>query len=146
MKIPKFLVGLLIGGLLGTIFWYWQKSTSAEDGALSVLDRLAASEARVRELEARLRMTAANQTPPIESKKVGEPNTEEASKTEATADDLQQIDGIGPTYAQRLRDGGILSFAGLARLTPERVMEISGVRSREIAEAWINEAQEHLSG
>ncbi|MEJ2751095.1 MAG: hypothetical protein P8169_00160 [Chloroflexota bacterium] len=50
MKLPKFLVGLLIGGLIGSMYWYYQKSTSAEDGALQLLDRLAASDARVRDL------------------------------------------------------------------------------------------------
>ena len=52
MKIPKLFLGLFVGGLLGLLFWYYQKSTSAEDGALLLLDRLAAAEARIRQLEA----------------------------------------------------------------------------------------------
>lgn len=52
MKIPKIFLGLMFGGLLGLLFWYYQKSTSAEDGALVLLDRLAAAEARIRQLEA----------------------------------------------------------------------------------------------
>ena len=56
MKFPKFLIGLCIGAIVGLIFWYWQKSTSAEEGALAVLDRLATAELRVRDLEARLRL------------------------------------------------------------------------------------------
>ena len=56
MKLPKFFTGLLIGTAVGLIIWYWQKSTSAEEGALAVLDRLAAAEARVRDLEGRLRL------------------------------------------------------------------------------------------
>ncbi len=40
---------------MGLLFWYWQKSTSAEDGALVLLDRLAIAEARIRELEQQLR-------------------------------------------------------------------------------------------
>jgi hypothetical protein len=55
MKLPKFLAGLLIGTAIGLIIWYWQKSTSAEDGALAVLDRLASAEAPVRELESQQR-------------------------------------------------------------------------------------------
>ena len=144
MKFPKFLFGLLIGGLLGIIFWYWQKSTSAEDGALSVLDRLAASEARVRELEARLRQAAADRTAPPDPTSKIDDKTPAPVEEESTADNLQEIEGIGPTYARRLQEGGIDTFAELARQTPARVVEISGARSEGIAASWINEAQERL--
>ena len=46
-----FLIGFLIAALTALIVWYYQKSTTAEDGALGLLDRFADSEARVRELE-----------------------------------------------------------------------------------------------
>ena len=46
-----FLMGFLIAGLTALIVWYYQKSTTAEDGALDLLDRYADAEARVRELE-----------------------------------------------------------------------------------------------
>ena len=46
-----FLIGFLIATLTALIVWYYQKSTTAEDGALALLDRYADSEARVRELE-----------------------------------------------------------------------------------------------
>ena len=46
-----FLIGFLIAALSALIVWYYQKSTTAEDGALALLDRYADSEARVRELE-----------------------------------------------------------------------------------------------
>ncbi len=49
-----FLIGFLIALLMALIFWYYQKSTSAEDGALELLNRYADAEARVRELEAAL--------------------------------------------------------------------------------------------
>lgn len=63
---PNFLVGLIIGSLLALLFWYWNKSTTAEDGALDMLDRYAASQRRVRELEAEvaaLKATAEAPTP-----------------------------------------------------------------------------------
>jgi len=146
MKLPKFLVGLLIGGLLGLIFWYWQKSTSAEDGALSVLDRLAASDARIRDLESQLRMASAAQAA---SPKLTEQIDLCAGATdgsELTADNLQEIEGIGPTYARRLQDAGIYSFADLARQTPLRLMEITAVRSEPTAKSWIDAAQKRVSG
>lgn len=49
-----FLIGFLIGSLIALIVWYYQKSTTAEDGALDLLNRYADSEARIRELETAL--------------------------------------------------------------------------------------------
>ena len=49
-----FLIGFLIAALTALIVWYYQNSTSAEDGALELLDRYADAEARVRELEVAL--------------------------------------------------------------------------------------------
>ncbi len=46
-----FLIGFLIATLTALIVWYYQKSTTAEDGALDLLNRYADAEARVRELE-----------------------------------------------------------------------------------------------
>ena len=62
MKIPLLFSGLFIGALLGLLFWYYQKSTSAEDGAIDLLDRLADSEAHVRRLEAQLRELEADKS------------------------------------------------------------------------------------
>lgn len=54
-KLAKnFLLGFFISGLVWLIFWYWQKSTSAEDGALDLLDRLAVAEAKAQAAQARL--------------------------------------------------------------------------------------------
>lgn len=46
-----FLIGFLIAALTALLVWYYQKSTTAEDGALDLLNRYADAEARVRELE-----------------------------------------------------------------------------------------------
>ncbi|MFL7839238.1 MAG: helix-hairpin-helix domain-containing protein [Candidatus Promineifilaceae bacterium] len=146
MKIPKFLVGLLIGGFLGIIFWYYQKSTSAEDGALSVLDRLAASDARVRELEARLRLAAKDSPAPSKVVDSIDKIVPAPLAAQLQADDLMAITGIGPVYARRLQDGGVLTFADLAQRTPEQLMEICGVLPLYRAEDWISQAQERLGG
>jgi hypothetical protein len=58
----NFLFGLIIGCLLVALFWYWNKSTTAEDGALALLDRFAAADRRARELEAEV---AALKAPPV---------------------------------------------------------------------------------
>lgn len=57
------------------------------------------------------------------------------------ADDLEAIDGIGPTYAERLTAAGVTRFGQLAALTPAEVMAISKVRSESSAAAWIAAAQ-----
>lgn len=41
MRRSTFLTGFLIASLTALIIWYYQKSTSAEEGALDLLDRYA---------------------------------------------------------------------------------------------------------
>ena len=50
-----FLIGIFIGLFAGLLIWYWQKATSADDGALVLLDRLKAAEDRLSDLRAELR-------------------------------------------------------------------------------------------
>jgi len=129
---PNFLIGLLIGGLLALLFWYWQKSTSAEDGALDVLERLGEARRRIRELEAEL--AAARVEMPSRS----------AALPTSIPDNLEVINGIGPTYARRLREAGIKTFADLTNQPPERLREITGLKTWQAADPadWISEARQ----
>ncbi len=129
MRTAKFWTGLLLGSLLAVAFWYWQKSTSAEEGALEVLDRLAAAEGRLK--TAREQMAAAA---PVAPPAAAPPAP---AAVETAPDDLRQIEGIGPTYARRLHDAGIRTFAALASLSPRQVMELAGMRSQDTAVSWI---------
>ncbi len=43
MRRSTFITGFIIATLLALIVWYYQKSTSTEDGALELLDRYAAA-------------------------------------------------------------------------------------------------------
>lgn len=52
-----FFFGFVIATLIAIIVWYYQKSTSVEDGALDLLDRYAVSQARIRELESHLELS-----------------------------------------------------------------------------------------
>ena len=163
MKLPKFLTGLLIGTAVGLIIWYWQKSTSAEEGALAVLERLAAAEARVREMEGRLRLAqeqrydsdqpevlsglsdlwgldaAADETELSE----GETGSGNLTETESVGDDLKVISGIGLTYERRLKEAGIYTYADIAQQSPEELCSIAGLKSWQATapEEWIAEAQ-----
>ena len=50
-----FFFGFIFAALTALIVWYYQRSTTAESGALDLLDRYAAAQGRIRELEAQLR-------------------------------------------------------------------------------------------
>ncbi|MFQ5398492.1 MAG: DUF4332 domain-containing protein [Anaerolineae bacterium] len=62
------------------------------------------------------------------------------------AADVQSINGIGPTYAKRLRDAGVRTIADLAGQTAERLAEIVLLKAWQNADpsAWIAEAQTRL--
>lgn len=76
---------------------------------------------------------------------------ESAEETEALdlpegADDFTQIRGIGPRFAQALRDGGITTFDALARETPDSLAELMApyvaVRPQRIRDFdWIGQAK-----
>lgn len=175
MKRSKFLIGLLIGALLGLIVWYYQKSTSAEDGALDVLDRLARAEQRVRDLEHSLRQSAerdidrlATKVTELRSAVVDETAAavEEAPVVDAVdlaavevddvstgvvaaiqePDDLTQINGIGPVYARRLNEAGVLTFADLVERDPADLRAIVGLQPWHAADPaeWVAQAQARL--
>ncbi|PSP72990.1 hypothetical protein BRC86_11005 [Halobacteriales archaeon QS_3_64_16] len=55
--------------------------------------------------------------------------------------ELQRIDGLGPTYADRLTENGIEALADLERTDPEDVASIAEV-SESRAEEWIERAGE----
>lgn len=55
------------------------------------------------------------------------------------SDVLEEIKGIGPVFANRLNEAGILTFRQLASSSPEELAEITGV-SRWNPKEWIAEA------
>ncbi|WP_435196253.1 class III poly(R)-hydroxyalkanoic acid synthase subunit PhaC [Natronomonas sp. EA1] len=63
----------------------------------------------------------------------------EPAETEGA--DLERIDGIGPTYAERLIDAGIHTVAQLREADPETVAEAAKVGVAR-AEDWIEQANE----
>lgn len=50
-----FFFGFVIASLTAILIWYYQKSTSVEDGAIDLLDRYAVAQARIDELETRIK-------------------------------------------------------------------------------------------
>ncbi len=131
----NFMIGLLIGGLVGLLIWYWQKSTSAEDGALALLDKLAATEKRVRQLKTELAEGAsvpeALRSIPLPGRAADVPSFLAKSREEEAAaepDDLTRVKGIGAVFNGRLQEAGINSFAKLKALSAERLADILQVR------------------
>ncbi|MCA9943003.1 MAG: hypothetical protein KC449_05955 [Anaerolineales bacterium] len=126
----NFMIGLLIGGLVGLLFWYWQKSTSAEDGALALLDKLAATENRVRQLKNELAQGGlkpdALRTMPLPSRGAEVPSF--LSNKSESADDLMQVKGVGAVFNGRLQQSGIDSFAKLKALSAEKLADILQIR------------------
>ncbi|WP_420631886.1 hypothetical protein [Candidatus Leptofilum sp.] len=140
----NFMIGLLIGGLVGLLFWYWQKSTSAEDGALALLDKLAATERRVRELKTE--MTGRGAVPevlrsiPLPDQPTGYPSFLEKSRATIQVDDLTRVKGIGDVFNGRLRAAGVQTIEQLKALSAEKLADILQVRLGR-AENILAEAQ-----
>lgn len=122
----NFLIGLIIGTLIGVAIWYWQKSTSAEDGALDLLDRLANAERKMNQMRADFGQKVQQQ--------VGG-NTAVAVLQSPPAptepDDLTQVKGIGPTYATRLQAANIHTIAALQHLSVDELAAVLNIN-----ESW----------
>ena len=68
-----------------------------------------------------------------------------AAGTTHLSDDLQRINGIGPTVAQRLEEAGVASYTDLAALTPARIADlladVAGTSATRIAKQdWVGQA------
>lgn len=84
---------------------------------------------------------------PVVADDVPPPEVEEvvivSETVELHLDQLEAIHGIGPVYARRLNEAGILTYADLAQTTPEQLIASVASDSNltpDVA-AWINEAK-----
>ncbi|MEM7116255.1 MAG: helix-hairpin-helix domain-containing protein [Chloroflexota bacterium] len=128
-KISNFVIGFLLSGLVWLLFWYWQKSTSAEDGALEMLERLAAAEARAKASQARFEAFKAEAMAQADVQV-----TVAAEVTAAMVDDLQTIKGVGPVFASRFQGADIASFAAVAAQTADFVAELLDIGPNRAAD------------
>lgn len=113
-KRANFWLGFFLALLIGVVVWYWQKSTSADEGALDLLDELAKAKST--------------------------PAKPEVNKP----DDLTAINGIGPVYARRLQEAGISTFAALAAQSADKIGQIVQLKEWQAGNpaTWIAQARE----
>ncbi len=69
-----------------------------------------------------------------------EPATRAAEATLA-ADDLTEIKGIGPVFAERLRQAGITTFADVAKASADQLREVTHATSVANPDEWIAQAK-----
>lgn len=64
-----------------------------------------------------------------------------ASDETVEVDDLTAIKGIGPVFSERLREGGVRSFAKLAGMEIQEIAELAGVSETRVDNGnWIGQA------
>lgn len=73
------------------------------------------------------------------------PAPEEPTPSAKTEDDLTQLLGIGPSYAEKLRQDGIRTFKELMEANPERLAQVLGPAGKRLAERYQWQAQARLA-
>jgi polyhydroxyalkanoate synthase len=77
----------------------------------------------------------------VEAEAEAEVHAEDVDPAGAEGSDLEEVSGIGPTYAERLREGDIVTIAELAAADADRVADLAGVGT-DRATDWIIQAQD----
>ncbi len=57
------------------------------------------------------------------------------------ADDLTEIKGIGPVFAERLRQAGITTFADVAQASADQLRDVTHATSVANPDEWIEQAK-----
>jgi predicted flap endonuclease-1-like 5' DNA nuclease len=144
----NFWVGLIIGLIVGWVLewvidWlFWRREEEAvAPSRMGTVDidlqgKLSALEAEKESLAARLQ-EALNREPEVVIQEV-------VKEVVVKADRLQKIHGIGDVFAHRFHDAGVLTFAQLAALSPERAREIINPEEWQAIdpEHWTAEAKQ----
>lgn len=105
--------------------------------------RPAAAEARpaVRVAQSETARPAAEASQPV-AKAAKSPAAEKKPAAAKKKDDLTEIKGIGPTFARRLADAGITTFADLAKASPDHLREVTQATAVANPEEWVAQARE----
>ncbi len=92
--------------------------------------------------------SGAKKAAPKKETKKAEPKAEKAApkaaakKATGKADDLKKIEGVGPKIASTLAEAGLVTFADIAKSTPEAISEIiADVRGNHVTDTWPAQAK-----
>ena len=115
-QIKVFWIGFSVtAALTAWIYWLWRQKRVVAPGPLYV--------SRSRPLE------------PVQFRK-----PDDGDQRPMISEALEEINGIGPVYANRLNDAGIYTFAELSATSAAAIQEITGVTRWDPAD-WIAEAK-----
>ena len=133
------ILGLLIGFIVG---WLIQRNRMREVGEnqQNIQNKLEATRTEIKLLRTKVEAEIKASQSKVEE------SDRKAQIVYKKADHLEDVNGIGPVFAQRLNNAGIYTFDDLAGQTPERVREIISPKNWQAVdpEGWISQAQ-HLS-
>lgn len=105
--------------------------------------------AEVKTIEPEPVVEATAQTIEVEEEAEPEPEPEPAVEASAEPDDLTQIEGIGPKYAEILTGAGITSFAQVAALSEDEIITVirsNGGRKSASMGTWAEQAKLAAAG
>ena len=100
--------------------------------------------ANIEEVEAVVETVEAEAVEVKEEEVVEETPAVEENASEAKADDLTKLSGVGPKFAERLNALGIMTYADMAALTEENIAKLEekdSMTSPEGWAAWIEQAK-----
>ena len=131
-----FIIGLIIGWLAEWVidWFYWRRKGDGTAVDPKWPAQLNQAESKIQELQRQLQ-AALNREPEIIIKEVA---------VVKEKDRLEKIHGIGKVFARRFNEAGVVTFADLAALSPERTHEIINPEEWQAIEpeAWIAEASQ----
>ena len=133
--VKMFLTGLLLGAAV--IYFFWRQRNQTRQAPA---DRSAPSHGPEIDITHAVRLHPDTTPLPKESPKVEPPVKPAPVKAPA---DFTVIKGIGPVYAQRLQSAGIITFADLAKQSPQRLREIIKAKDWQALdiESWLEQAR-----
>lgn len=150
---------VMILAALGAYWWLNKRETAGfEDrqenlpaGVRLIPDREMETDkfatASAAEVQAAIAASAATPAPPPEASvaavKTAKPSVPAKPGKKGQRDDLTVLNGIGKVFAQRLNEAGVNTFADLAKLSPDRLREITQAKDWQKIDpqAWIDQAK-----
>ena len=146
IEYPTGHIGLSVSGSTHTDVWpkvaewYIEKSTDDPEKLATVEAAVESSTDQiiVESIDVDLDVEEGDETA-VDVDSTADLDDEGVDPADVEGSDLEKIDGIGPTYAERLREGGIRTVAELAAADPETVSELAQVGTGRVTD-WIEQA------